>query len=163
DAGGSPVAVISVGAICSASTAAQALFAGSVAPDESCSDRSNATIEFFSSRGPTLDGRMKPDLSAIDGVSITGAGSFDQTFFGTSAAAPHVAGEAALLLQAAPCFIANSAGAIDPASARRTLRDLLVGNTVSVGASGPDNTFGAGRADVLLATTKTVPAVPAAT
>src|SRR5437762_11745604 len=87
DAGGSPVSVISVGAICSASAAASAVFNGSVAPDESCTDRNNATIEFFSSRGPTIDGRLKPDVSAIDGVSVTAAGRFANPFFGTSAAA----------------------------------------------------------------------------
>ena len=71
-------------------------------PDESCLDTSNSTAEFFSSRGPTLDGRVKPDIAAIDGVSITGAGSFSAPFFGTSAAAPHMGGIAALLLQARP-------------------------------------------------------------
>ena len=73
DAGGG---VISVGAICSASAASVAAFSGSAAPDESCLDSTNSTIEFFSSRGPTLDFRTKPDISGIDGVSVTGAGSF---------------------------------------------------------------------------------------
>ena len=45
-------------------------------PNESCLDTSNRTIEFFSSQGPTLDGRVKPDVSAIDGVSVSGAGGF---------------------------------------------------------------------------------------
>ncbi|MFI5179576.1 MAG: hypothetical protein ACHQO8_13480, partial [Vicinamibacterales bacterium] len=39
DAGGSPVSVISAGAICSASAAAAGVFAGSIAPSESCNDR----------------------------------------------------------------------------------------------------------------------------
>ncbi len=64
DAGGTPVSVISVGAVCSASAAAAAVFAGSRAPSESCNDRTHQTIQYFSSRGPTLDGRMKPDISA---------------------------------------------------------------------------------------------------
>jgi subtilisin-like proprotein convertase family protein len=69
----------------------------------------------FSSRGPTQDGRMKPDLVApgthITGASpqhagYTGAAVCDKTFggssfyslvSGTSQAAPHVAGAAALL------------------------------------------------------------------
>ena len=65
-------------------------------PNASCLDTTNSTIEFFSSQGPTIDGRMKPDVVGIDGVAISGAGSFGTTFFGTSAAAPHVAGIAAL-------------------------------------------------------------------
>jgi hypothetical protein len=157
DSGGSPVSVISVGAICSASPAAQAAFAGNTAPDESCNDRSNSTIEFFSSRGPTLDGRTKPDVSAIDGVAVTGAGSFDAPFFGTSAAAPHVAGTAALVLQGAPCFITGSDGAVDPVAARTSLRGLLVNNAVPLSDPFPDNTFGSGRADAFAAVSKTLP------
>ncbi|MCS7240913.1 MAG: S8 family serine peptidase, partial [Candidatus Bipolaricaulota bacterium] len=49
----------------------------------------------YSSRGPTKDGRAKPDLSAPDNVS-TGVSAWSP-FPGTSAAAPHVAGVAALL------------------------------------------------------------------
>lgn len=76
--------------------------------------------EYFSSLGPTLialdadnnplvkpDVRMKPDLAAPDGVDTTFFGApsipgdpFGQ-FFGTSAAAPHAAAVAALLIQAA--------------------------------------------------------------
>src|SRR5207247_10757873 len=98
DAGGSPASVISVGAVCSASAAAAASFSSSV-PDESCLDTSNRTAEFFSSRGPTLDGRIKPDITAVDGVSVTGAGGFGTTFFGTSAGSPHLGGVAALVWQ----------------------------------------------------------------
>jgi hypothetical protein len=55
----------------------------------------NGQLEPFSSRGPTNDGRIKPDISAPDGV-ITSAFS-PSPFYGTSAAAPHVAGAAALV------------------------------------------------------------------
>src|SRR5262249_49165242 len=103
DAGGSPTSVVSVGAICSASGAA----AGRSSTNESCNDTSNSTIEFFSSRGPTLDGRVKPDVTAIDGVSVTGAGGFGNLFFGTSAAVAHMGGVAALLLQSAPCLLSR--------------------------------------------------------
>jgi len=146
DAGGSPVSVISVGAICSASSRAQAVFATSPAPDESCFDTTNSTIEFFSSIGPTIDGRTKPDITGIDGVSVTASGQFVNPFFGTSAAAPHVAGIAALALQGAPCLISGSTGARDAVSARTRLRDLLVGNAVALG---DPNVFGAGRVDAL--------------
>ncbi len=57
------------------------------------------TLEAFSSQGPTIDGRVKPDITGFDGVSSTIYGSPDggYGFFGTSAAAPHVAGAAALV------------------------------------------------------------------
>jgi hypothetical protein len=65
-------------------------------------------LEPFSSQGPTIDGRTKPDITGFDGVSSnlpefgvrntsTGTG-----FYGTSAAAPHVAGAAVLVSEANP-------------------------------------------------------------
>jgi hypothetical protein len=60
--------------------------------------------EDFSSMGPTIDSRIKPDISAPDAVSTQTYGGVTQEcasgFFGTSAAAPHTAGAAALLLEA---------------------------------------------------------------
>jgi hypothetical protein len=144
DAGGSPVSVISVGA------------ANWTTPD---------TIENFSSNGPTNDGRLKPDVTGIDGVSVTGAGgfgnsppgTFPQTFFGTSAAAPHGAGVAALLLQAAPCLRAGATGALPEVNARTNLRNLVLNYAVDLGAAGPDNVFGYGRIDALAAGYRTIP------
>ena len=49
-------------------------------------DAGHDTIEDFSSRGPaTVDGvgRPKPDVTGIDGVSVTGAGGFSTDFYGT--------------------------------------------------------------------------------
>jgi len=157
DAGGSPVSVISVGAVCSASAAAAGAFSGSLAPDESCNDRAHQTIEFFSSRGPTLDGRLKPDISAIDGVGVTAAGNFENPFFGTSAAAPHVAGEAALVLQGASCLISGATGAPDPVSARTNVRNMILAGATAISDAGPDNTFGAGLANVFASVQKTLP------
>jgi hypothetical protein len=156
DAGGSPVSVISVGAICSASAAAAAVFNNRV-PNESCLDTTNRTAEYFSSRGPTVDGRQKPDIAAIDGVSVTGAGSFDSTFFGTSAAAPHMGAIAALLLQGAPCLLNRSASTIGATPARTTVRNLLLNNAVRLSSNTPDNVFGAGRADAFASVKATLP------
>jgi hypothetical protein len=156
DAGGSPVSVISVGAICSASAAAAGRFSAAV-PDESCLDTSAATPEFFTSRGPTIDGRVKPDIAAIDGVSITGAGSFGALFFGTSAAAPHLGGLAALLLQSAPCLLNRTASTIPAADARGAVRDLILRGAVPLSGSSPNNVVGAGRADAFASVAATRP------
>jgi len=158
DAGGSPASVVSVGAICSASAAAAQ--GSGAAPDESCLDTSNSTIEFFSSRGPTLDGRPKPDLAAIDGVSVTGAGSFDSPFFGTSAAAPHAAGAAALFLQAAPCLLTRAGSNIDPAAARAAVRNAILGRATPMSDVRPDDVFGAGLVDIHAAVQASFPVAP---
>jgi subtilisin family serine protease len=147
DAGGSPASVISVGAICSASALAAGVFLGSDAPSESCNDQTHRTIQYYSSQGPTLDGRMKPDISAIDGVSITGTGRFPNPFFGTSAAAPHVAGIAALALSAAPCLRAGVDVTIPPPNARVALRSLLLASADRLVDGLPNNIFGAGLAN----------------
>ena len=55
-------------------------------------------LEAFSSYGPTLDGRPKPEILGPDGVQ----NSVHDPFYGTSAACPHVAGAIALLLGAGP-------------------------------------------------------------
>ncbi len=87
------------------------------------------SIENFSSRGPTRDGRTKPDITAPDGVS----NSVYSSFSGTSAASPHVAGAAALAKQRLQCLSSAQLGA------------LLESNVVDLGTPGKDNTFGSGR------------------
>ena len=91
----------------------------------------SSTIEYFSSRGPTPDGRIKPDIVGADrGSSFTYA---PQIFAGTSQASPHVAGLAALVIQAFPAYT--------PAQ----VSSYLMSNALPRGAS-PNHTWGAGLA-----------------
>ena len=91
------------------------------------------TIESFSSRGPTPDGRVKPDLVGVDGADtfIYGANGFG----GTSQAAAHIAGLAALVAQAFP--------EMAPSQIATTLKNWALERS---GAGTPDNTWGHGLA-----------------
>ena len=60
---------------------------------------SDGMLENYSSRGPTLGGEIKPDITGPTRVSTS---AYDRLFPGTSAAAPHVAGAAALVKQKYP-------------------------------------------------------------
>jgi subtilisin family serine protease len=122
-------------------------------------------ITTYSSRGPvTVDGsmRLKPDVSAPGGdgsggirSSIPGGGY--ATFIGTSMAAPHVAGLAALLMSADPTL----AGRVD--EIERTMETTAIPKTTSqtCGAIGgnqvPNNTYGYGLVDSRAATAETFP------
>jgi hypothetical protein len=107
-------------------------------------DPGNDAIESFSSRGPTNSNAVKPDASAIDGVAVTGSGGFPSPFFGTSAAAPHAAGIAALVLSCRANLLNREAGD-NPSTDRTTLRNALLNGAVDIGTAGTDNTFGRGR------------------
>lgn len=92
----------------------------------------------FSSRGPTLDNRIKPDICA-PGLSITAAkagtvGSY-VTYSGTSMATPFVSGAVALALHA------NSA--LTPVA----LRQALEATAQDRGPTGKDSDWGAGLID----------------
>ena len=63
--------------------------------------RNTFTIEDFSSRGPTTDGRIKPDIVGADKVH---SAALDELFLGTSQASSHVAGLAALVKQRFPNY-----------------------------------------------------------
>ena len=92
-----------------------------------------STIEEFSSRGPTPDGRIKPDIVGADGVYSS---AYGQGFFGTSQAAPHVAGLAALVQQRFPDYTP------------RQVANYLKTNAESRGTV-PNNTWGHGFARLL--------------
>jgi hypothetical protein len=115
-------------------------------------DPSNDLIEWFSSRGPTNSGANKPDASAIDGVSITGAGGFPTPFLGTSATGPHAGAIAALVLSCKPSLLAGDAGDV-PATDRTNLRNALLNSATDLGTAGVDNTFGRGRLNASAAAT----------
>ena len=96
-------------------------------------------IASYSSRGPTIDGRTKPEITAIACGSSTAYSQrlFDGRpcwFAGTSQAAPHVAGLAALVKQRAPNFSPSQ------------LARFLMLNAQGRGPAGPDNTWGHGFA-----------------
>jgi subtilisin family serine protease len=98
---------------------------------------STNTLELYSSQGPTIDGRTKPDISGHDSVSGATYGPFSGScpsgFAGTSAAAPEVAGAAALVEQANPTFGPNE------------LQAFLERSALDLAPAGKDSQTGAGQ------------------
>ena len=103
----------------------------------------NNRLEDYSSRGPTIDGRIKPDIS---GQSVVSSGTYgpwiscpassngtgNVSFNGTSAAAPHVGGAAALVKGANPSFTNTQ------------IQSFLEGRAIDIRAAGKDNDSGVG-------------------
>ncbi|MEA3462447.1 MAG: S8 family serine peptidase, partial [Bacteroidota bacterium] len=89
-----------------------------------------STIEYFSSWGPTTDGRIKPDLVAPDGV--TTYSYYPQGFPGTSASCPHVAGACLLVKQARQAWSSSQ------------IKYFLESEATDLGVPGKDNTYGSG-------------------
>jgi subtilisin family serine protease len=105
-------------------------------------------IAYFSSRGPTADGRIKPEVCAV-GVDVTSAeadtGNGYVPHSGTSMSTPHVAGVAALLLE------------YNPDLAPLEVREILMDTAVDRGVIGPDNEYGWGAVDAMFALLLSVP------
>ena len=107
----------------------------------------------FSSRGPTLDGRVKPDVAA-PGADIRSAATNSTTGFatasGTSMATPFVAGVALLMRDLNPL--------LTPAQVKQKIMDTAK----DWGAPGADSDHGAGRLDAYAAlAASTTPSPPA--
>jgi len=98
--------------------------------------RSNSLVR-YSSRGPTPDGRLKPDITAPTGTAIAGVMGDSRDVGGTSIAAPNAAGATAVLL--------SSLRANRLAPTPDQVRAMLDRDALDLGAPGPDTTFGTGR------------------
>jgi len=134
------------GTIGSPGAAAAAITVGAVAewsaPATAPNHSKGIYLAPFSSRGPTLDGRTKPEICA-PGVSVTSAaantpGSY-VTWSGTSMATPFVSGTIALALQ-------NPIAPVTPAD----IKERLISTARDLGPGGPDNDWGAGLIDGFL-------------
>ncbi len=108
----------------------------------------------YSSRGPTKDNRVKPDITAPSHVSTATYGKYtgdgpnqNSGFDGTSAAAPHVAGAAALVKQVFPKFTPQQ------------VQEFLEKRAEDRGPRGKDNDWGAGQ--LLLGEVIIIPNAPA--
>ena len=98
-------------------------------------------IASFSSRGPTADGRIKPDVVA-PGIGVAAAdlrGGGYRLRGGTSFAAPLVSGVCALLLQ------------IHPEWGPDQVLEALRSTALDLGAAGPDTVYGWGQINALAA------------
>jgi len=114
-------------------------------------------INSFSSRGPTADGRTKPDVCA-PGYKImaarAGTTSSYVEYSGTSMATPFTAGTAALMLDA------------NPSATSTQIKNIFSTTSIDFGPAGKDIDFGWGRLDAYAAIkaagsyTGTGPAVP---
>jgi serine protease AprX len=118
----------------SPAAAADAITVGSMADP----GKGGWALSSFSSRGPTADNRVKPDICA-PGEGIVAARAGTTTSYarasGTSMSAPFVAGVVALMLAANPDLTPGE------------VKEMLTRTAIDFGAPGPDSEYGSGRLD----------------
>jgi subtilisin family serine protease len=113
------------GSMASPGTAREALTVGAV-------HARTGALEGYSSQGPTDDARVKPDVVAPASMRSV---AYNGAFPGTSAATPHVAGFAALLLQA------------QPGASAKQLKQQVAQTVRVLDAAAPSNRTGHGLID----------------
>ncbi len=109
-------------------------------------NRGDDIIADYSSRGPREDGAQKPDIAAPGSdiaaaeAAVTGQATDDVVrMWGTSMAAPHVAGVCALVLEA------------NPSLSPWDVKDVLLNTAEDKGPSGWDAAYGWGEVDAYMA------------
>ncbi len=102
------------------------------------------TIRIYSSQGPSTIShpsaqvRQTPKIVGVDGVSVTGAGGFPSSFFGTSAAAPHIVAILAQAWGVDPSFYTGD-----------DIKQIMFDYPVTLPPASFNNVYGYGRADAL--------------
>ena len=96
-------------------------------------DWADDSYHTYSSQGPTADGRIKPDICAPSAVTTV---SYEDPFYGTSSACPHVSGAFALLKGKTPFSLGEIQG-------------ILESRAIDLGSSGKDTVFGIGRLNLM--------------
>jgi hypothetical protein len=125
------------GCLSNLSVSKNAIVVGAVTKDKVITD--------FSSTGPTLDGRVKPDLVAPGyNIRSTMPGDTYGNWSGTSMSAPAVTGISSLLMDYYLRLTGNRMGS-------GLLKALLIHSGEDLGNPGPDYVFGHGLADAELA------------
>lgn len=113
---------------------------GSAVAFSSCGDApaGGFYLVCFSSRGPTADGRIKPDIAAAGVLIHAAAGGTTSSYkdlSGTSMAAPFTTGTVALMLHA------------DQALTPSQVKSILMDTAIDWGTAEKDTEYGAGRLD----------------